>query len=88
MKIEDAKTKLKDYATKGNPPGGFLSAVLSNDLTGAVGSADKDSLEILPDIVKWVFNELPSNVWGSPAKVNEHIKKKAKENNPQLGISL
>ncbi len=51
------------------PPGGFLRAVLENDLAGAFGRADDDNRRAMHDIVCYVYNELPSQCWGSPAKV-------------------
>jgi hypothetical protein len=75
MTLDHAKQKLEDYSKKHQAPGGFLQAVLANDLIGAVGSADKESLQILPDIAKYVFNNIPSNVWGSPSKVKAHLEK-------------
>ena len=49
--------------------GGFLRAVLSNDLRLALVFADSDNLRDLYAIVSWVYNEAPGNCWGSPAKV-------------------
>ncbi len=50
-------------------PGGFLVAVLSNDLFGAVGRADSENLAALADICRYVYNELPSSCWGSKDKI-------------------
>jgi len=49
--------------------GSFLTAVLSNNLTQACGRADDSNLRALPDIVRYCYNELPSDCWGSPEKV-------------------
>ena len=46
-------------------PGGFLVSVLSNDLFGAVARADSENLAALTDIVKYIYNELPTGCWGS-----------------------
>ena len=46
-------------------PGGFLTAVLSNDLFGAVAHADKENKSALPEICQYIYNELPGNCWGS-----------------------
>jgi len=59
------KAALDRYVNDRIVPGGFLMAVLSNDLFGAVGYADSHNLAALPDIVKYVYNELPSGCWGS-----------------------
>ena len=50
-------------------PGGFLTAVLCNDLVGAVGRADSENLAALPEIVRHVYNELPSTCWGNKEAV-------------------
>jgi len=57
------------YVDHGVPPGGFLTAVLENDLSGAVGHADAENLRNLPAYVTYLYNEVPAACWGSPAKV-------------------
>lgn len=59
------KAALDRYVNDRILPGGFLTAVLTNDLFGAVGYADSTNLAALPDIVRYVYNELPSGCWGS-----------------------
>ena len=54
-------------------PGGFLTAVLCNNLFGAVGQADNQNLEALPLIVKFVYNEMPGNCWGSKQKMEDYL---------------
>jgi len=49
--------------------GGFLHAVLSNDLLGACERADDGNQRRLFSIVAWIYNEAPSTCWGSRAKV-------------------
>ena len=49
--------------------GGFLQAVLSNNLFRSFAEADDENLAHLFDILKWVFNEAPGNCWGSPDTV-------------------
>lgn len=63
------KMALNNYVENKYSPGGFLWAVLSNDLFGAVGLADKQNREALSEIVSYVYNYLPSNSWGSEEKV-------------------
>lgn len=53
-------------------PGGFLTAVLCNDLYNATGRADKDNLIALPLIVRWFANKCPG-LYGSENML-EHIK--------------
>jgi hypothetical protein len=51
------------------PVGGFLTAVLENNLSEALGRADEQNLQTIFHIVAYVYNELPSECWGSPDKV-------------------
>jgi hypothetical protein len=60
---------LLDYLIRRRPPGHFLTAVLSNDLTDAVGRGDNTNLQALPQYVRFLYSSAPSNAWGSPAKV-------------------
>jgi len=65
------KNALDHYAITGRLPGHFCQAVLKNDLQKAVGRADKENQKALVDIVKYVYNRLPINCWGSPEKVGD-----------------
>jgi hypothetical protein len=56
---------LKRWEQYGVEPGQFLTAVLCNDLVGAVNRADDDNAPVLRLIVLYVYNELPGNCWGS-----------------------
>lgn len=51
-------------------PGGFLTAVICNDLREAVGRADDGNLANLPAFVAYFYNEAPSNCWGSKEKMD------------------
>lgn len=57
-------------------PGHFLTAVLNNDLRGACARADDDHRGRLFDIVSWLYNEAPSQCWGSPEKVGEWLRQR------------
>lgn len=57
------------YECKGIPTGGFLYAVLTNDLFAAVEAADTDNIKALKAICEYVYNQLPAGAWGSPEKV-------------------
>ena len=56
---------IRRYADEHVAPGGFLVAVLSNSLSGAVFTADDDNLNVLPEIVRYCYNEIPGDCWGS-----------------------
>ena len=67
-------TSLELYRDEHLPTGGFLQAVLSNDLAEAVNMADKDNSKALTLIVKWAYNHLPGSSWGSPSEYQDWIK--------------
>ncbi len=54
------------YVEFGIPPGGFLEAVLCNDLKGAVGRADSVNKMFLEKWVEYVTWYLPYQSQGSP----------------------
>ena len=51
---------LINWARQGIRPGGFLTAVLTNDLQGAVARADLENQRALVQIAKFVHHKLPS----------------------------
>lgn len=73
---EGVKHSLNLYVEHRLHTGGFLKAVLENDLVGAVSRADRESLSSLGDIVAYVFNELPGDCWGNPEKVDQWLSSK------------
>lgn len=60
---------LEDYLIRGYPPGGFLTAILTNDLYRAVASADHANKTNITAITDWVLNYAPERSWGSPDMV-------------------
>jgi hypothetical protein len=56
------------YINHGIKPGSFLSAVIRNDLCDAIGRADDINIHLIPDYVRYFYNDAPSACWGSPAK--------------------
>jgi len=76
---------LDAYAERGRPVGGFLTAVLEDSLSRAISCADEISLAALVDIVKYVYNELPSGCWGSRDKVDAWYKQKDRERAEEQG---
>ena len=43
----------------------FLVACIKNDLLNAVTMADHKNLQRLPDIMRFLYNDAPSECWGS-----------------------
>lgn len=56
-------------------PGGFLYAVLSNDLFKSIAKADDEVLKMLPLIVHYIHWQVPSACHGSPEHVKEWMNK-------------
>lgn len=54
------------YIVDGTPPGGFLTAVICNDLRESFARADLDNREQLFEIVNFFYNHAPGKCWGSP----------------------
>jgi hypothetical protein len=65
---------LERYLNNGIEAGGFLMAVLENDLCGACYRADVENGHNLKNIVGYVYNNIPSAAWGSREKVSAYIK--------------
>ena len=75
------------YVLKGVPLGGFLQAVLENNLMEAFKRADVENRERMYDIVSYVYNKMPSDCWGSPKKVAAWLTQKAQERAQQPQVS-
>lgn len=73
------KKAIDNYVAKGIPVGDFVQAVLENNLRGAVCHADERNLRDLVEIVKHVYNHIPSGCWGSPEKVAAWLEEKRLE---------
>ena len=71
---EHLRDGLRAWVEIGRPPGGFLMAVLQNDLVGAFGRADEKSTAGLKYVVMWLYNRAPSGCWGSPENVRDWLK--------------
>lgn len=56
---------LENYLMHGLEPGGFLTAVLCNNLFAAVGAADFMNREHISEIVKAISDNMPCNSYGS-----------------------
>lgn len=65
---------LREYGLHHVPVGGFLHAVLCNNLHEAVCRADVGSLAAIRQIVLYVYNAMPSASRGSREKVEAWLK--------------
>ena len=64
---------LTAYIEHGVPLGDFLSAVVTNNLKGAVFFADNVNLACLPAYVQYLHWEAPSSCYGSDQKMEDWI---------------
>lgn len=64
---------LRDYVIHGLPPGGFLTAILSNDFMGAATRADEANLRSLQGWARFLYNYVPRDCKGSPEAVTQWI---------------
>lgn len=62
------------YIENGIPFGSFMTAVFSNDLTGAYRRADDVNTTAMIEWVRFLLNEAPIGCWGSKDSVDEWIK--------------
>lgn len=60
---------VEGYFLHGCQPGGFLTALLSNDLMGAVGKADDTNADAIREWCQFLYNYAPSGSYGSPEAV-------------------
>lgn len=73
---------INSYVQERIPVGNFLEAVLSNDLKGAVGTADNENLDALPAIVAYVRNHTPADCQGSPERYREWLYPREEQQEP------
>ena len=67
--------------------GGFMTAVLANDLVGAFERADDRNKDLMYDYVSFLYNDLPArtgnpavDMWGSYAAVRNTIQRQVDAN--------
>ena len=61
---------LDRYVRENIPTGGFLRAVLENDLSGAFNRcSDPSQLTTIKPLLRYFFGCLPAPCWGTSAKV-------------------
>lgn len=66
-------SRLNAYINHGTYVGGFLQAVISNDLKQAVSRADDTNINLLPAYVIYLYNEAPALCWGSRERFDAWI---------------
>jgi hypothetical protein len=64
---------LADYIDNHIPTGGFLEAILSNDLIAACCKADNVNITRIHVYIAYLYNNAPSLCFGSPERYREWI---------------
>jgi len=70
---------IEAYAKTGRPTGGFLYAVLSNNLCESFDRADTENRAALHEIIRYIYHNIPADSWGSTEKVEAWLKAKREE---------
>jgi len=68
---------IKAFVFDGTMPGGFVLALLTNNLRDAIGKGDPGNLEALKASVLFCHWEIPGNCWGSVAAVERWMELRA-----------
>lgn len=74
VSLEEYKEGIVRYVEEKIMPGGFLQAVLANDLYSAFGRADSSGLKHIHALSKYVFTHIPSPICGSLENIRNHIR--------------
>jgi hypothetical protein len=85
--LQHLEGSLDRYLNHGIMPGGFLTAVLENNLSESFSRADHINSMLVKDIVQFLYNRFPMGAWGSPERVNDWVKF-VKENKQKSEVYL
>lgn len=66
---ENFRGAVARYLRAAVPPGGFLTAVLQNDLRETFNRGDDTSIFFLKELMVFLYNDVPYKAWGSPTRV-------------------
>lgn len=69
------------YIDGGVIPGGFLRAVICNNMREACCLADEENLQNLPAYVKYFYNNAPGICWGSKERMRAWVTAKEEARN-------
>lgn len=73
------KEALKNYFAHHLAPGGFLTCVLTNDLSGAYARGDEEAIGQLGNIMVFLRCDVPAISWGTDDRFFEWISIKGEE---------
>ncbi len=58
----------------GMQPGSCTRAILAMDLEGVILNLDRTTWAHVPEVVRYIIDNLPTKAWGSYEKVDEWLK--------------
>jgi len=70
---------IDNFRDRGREPGGFVRAILENNLESTIRRADVHNYEALKEIMNYVFNEIPGESWGDETKVEFWLAQKSND---------
>ncbi len=73
LHCDNCRGAMERYVHHRIATGGALRAILENDLFKAMSRLDLDHRDALYSTVKWIYNELPSGMYGDEWKVQEWL---------------
>ena len=68
---QDMLVAIENYIDHHKPTGGFLEAIISNQLREALGRADPENLKNIQAFIAFFIWEAPSTCWGSPTEYKD-----------------
>lgn len=72
----------------GVQPGHFLTAILQNDLRESINRADHENRDLLVAYIKFLYNDAPSNCWGSKEKMEAWAQHRGLDNTTNIELSM
>ena len=69
----DIAIELENYVRYRKCPSPWLYAILTNNLIDTISNPHQYDLVVLFDIIRWLSNEIPENIWGSDEKVETYL---------------
>lgn len=73
---ECTRQELERYVVHRIPTGSFLQAVLENNLMQAFARADDENIVDMFSIVQYIYSQVPTCCYGSPAIVEAWLKER------------
>lgn len=84
MLPEHMQGAMERWIEHGMLPGGFLTAVLTNDLFDAFGKADMVNRNRIHDYIVYLYNYAPAVCYGNPEKVRAWFDRQGLQNEQRV----